>query len=451
MSLSTAVYGKFVEPDPAHEYYGEPAVVLVPVENRTPQVSESDGESDEEGRTYDAYVRGAESYLEGLLHLLRGIFDDVDKVPKAQDATLWYKTRVGVERLITSYTEEKGKNNQLTEANQKYVKNIGRLQTRIGTMTTELVKKNEAIADHDNAIKKLNGKLGKLRTEHSTDLSKLRHVHKTAMDDQKRKLNQECKIKVASVQNELNLKSRSEQKQARELKSLQAEHSLGIKQLQRLEQTHSTILQTREDGHSRDMVTLRRGHSTEIENLRTEYSRDHSTAMEDLRTQHSQQIERLMQDHLAEMEDRLAQCRAEVLAETSKLDRTPIEDQAIRDDQCTISSVAFPDEFDYFQPKPDITFKTEFLSIKNAIEGFSRCDAYISKGELGECFNQPEFANRMTMGKESAWLLEHAIWRILYERFYATPFQVYGKHGDKYFDDWCGLYSKSKSDLMSHK
>ncbi|KAH8706946.1 hypothetical protein GQ44DRAFT_818163 [Phaeosphaeriaceae sp. PMI808] len=103
----------------------------------------------------------------------------------------------------------------------------------------------------------------------------------------------------------------------------------------------------------------------------------------------------------------------------------------------------FLNSADDFQPRPDKKFNSDITTLKLKITGIVKM-LKVTKAELGTLFDQKSFVESVNTDREAKLVLEHVLWKILFERLFSTPFRVFGEHGDGLFKIWCQIFQNGE-------
>ncbi|KAF1993961.1 hypothetical protein P154DRAFT_625035 [Amniculicola lignicola CBS 123094] len=94
---------------------------------------------------------------------------------------------------------------------------------------------------------------------------------------------------------------------------------------------------------------------------------------------------------------------------------------------------------DGFQPKSDTEFDSDIKTVKQEITGVVHA-LKATRSSLCALVGQRSFVESDGSDRQAKLALECALWKVLCDRLFSTPFRVFGDYGDGLFTTWCEMF-----------
>lgn len=242
-----------------------------------------------------------------------------------------------------------------------------------------------------------------------------------------------------------------------ELKKKDTKHAdaLACKDAELVQQNHiwtqkyNHDLQAEKDAYNEQQV-LRKNMKRTYEKRINDLTVDHETNVKILIADHEAKVNTLITGHEANVEKHKEETKALVRDHQQRVSDLK-EEREKQDQKFKTYHAKMMMNTDYSQPKPDSHFNGKLARLGNLVKRFTaraKCELYTDKETLGMKFGQLSFA-RAIEDDPSYLILEHALWMVVCEKVFQTPFRVFGELGDVLFGAWSKISSKSSS--TSHR
>jgi uncharacterized protein (DUF3084 family) len=100
---------------------------------------------------------------------------------------------------------------------------------------------------------------------------------------------------------------------------------------------------------------------------------------------------------------------------------------------------------DYFQPKPDSELRQQFSDLQAKVRSFAEnsvpadeASRQVFAEDLGRKFQQLIHIPHLK------YFSEEALWAVLIDKVFSTPFKVFGTHGDNLLHPWLNFFADGK-------
>jgi hypothetical protein len=280
----------------------------------------------------------------------------------------------------------------------------------------------------EKEIEKEGIKISLLREEQATREQRVTVDHRVELQELKKSNEDE----IASI------RSRFEKEMMRMKNYFEGE-------IRHLQQSHRDTIESYDVGrgkmseqHEREKAVLRR----QIEDATTDFHRQLDSIQnkntEEMKKK-SKEIEEILKNHEAEKE------KMRKLHDNEKMQlelKREQENRELRNDVEALKGALV--KRDHFRALSDRELSYRFQDIASEVEDFARV-GWDKRWETDWPFPDTVFSNSKNERKAKKHIVQNAIWVILYEKIFCTPFRVLGNEGKALEREWIEMYGQGKS------